>query len=248
MRFLIVNICMISISLNACASAGVTSPYFRPEPGVEYRYGNFCGDGHPAGQQQLSRQDRIIALTSIKPLDSIDRMCQLHDLCYAATVNDNIFCDRAIAESLGGFGWDRFRGESSLETQCENLELEIDAAFSAMLKRNRENIDPGAERRTAFLVNSLALGVAPAYAAGAMLGGFPPEGACHMHDAVYQHRLTQALPHFVDALAYEASFENCEEHDFEECFRAARRVLENSMEIDDIFSADFLISQIPASR
>lgn len=67
---------------------------------LDWRYGNFCGKGHPSISSTLSKNEQVQTLLSIRPADDIDLACQLHDVCYAAEGKPTNVCDRALAENL----------------------------------------------------------------------------------------------------------------------------------------------------
>ena len=55
-------------------------------------HGCFCGKGRP-DTSGLTDADAIEKLLSIKPLDDIDKVCKIHDLCYRQDGTNNAVCD-----------------------------------------------------------------------------------------------------------------------------------------------------------
>lgn len=98
------TIVILAAGSTACASAVPKSQFYQPDENLEYQYGNFCGAGYPAMLQTLDlntqREERIVALTAIDPLDDIDRACKAHDLCYEILGHDNKECDFVLLNML----------------------------------------------------------------------------------------------------------------------------------------------------
>lgn len=223
--------------LQSCASGGITSPYFQPSPEIAYRYGNFCGDNHPSGQQTLDRVERVDYLRSIKPIDSVDTFCQIHDLCYAKTINDNFHCDTLISDLLTGFGFNSWQGTPQQESQCNNLTGEMDFAFTYLLKRvEGEGWARGASITVGPAVATLSGGF---HSATVAMSGFPLEGSCFLREEAMQARLNRALPDYVRAIAHAQSIEDQSCHNgfgaLEQCFLDRTRVLREEITIDDMF-------------
>ena len=152
-----------ALGLVACASA-VTSPYFQPEPGVVFRYGKFCGPGQPAllADATLSREQRLVGLSGMRPLDDIDRACQFHDLCYELHSEEQRGpCDRGFDLMLS---WSfNLYGERREVAQCGNLIAEIQVGIGL--------VKSGPFTRT-LDVASMPI-AAPITAANRALDGYP---------------------------------------------------------------------------
>ncbi len=94
------------VMMTGCATGGggVTSKYVRPEEGVAYRYGNFCGPGHPAFLKdaviQADKRRQAALLARERPIDDVDIACKAHDICYAITAADNPICDEMFVAYL----------------------------------------------------------------------------------------------------------------------------------------------------
>ena len=233
----LVLLSLVIVFMQSCSSKSLTSPYFRPEPGAQYRYGNFCGDGHPAGQDLLGQSERIDMLQRIKPVDSIDLICQMHDLCYARTFNDNIHCDNMIGQLIGSRGFDAWDGSNRIEGQCRNIEMEILIAFNTYFKRNRDG-------QPEFLSNlyfslgatSVAL-VSPVIAYSASIYGFPQEGQCHLRGEALNARLERARPNYVLALAINEALDACPDRSFpqfQQCTNQIADSLESEITTSDM--------------
>ncbi len=146
-----------ALTLVGCSKRVLTSEYFRPEPGVFYAYGRFCGPSLPAGQHELSGQERIDFLRRTIPVDGIDLACKIHDICYAyfsATTD----CDGLLTSGLADIH-KHYRGSRSEKGACRNLGSEISFAIN---HRVSDNIDRDLEGRTdAALVRVLGTALVP---------------------------------------------------------------------------------------
>jgi hypothetical protein len=163
-------------------STRVTSPFFQPEKGVFYRYGNFCGPQFPRYPEGATNAERISFLQGIPPVDDIDRACKAHDLCYEQQGHDEGRCDRSLGEALkwplGGLGrYNHWIGEHTVRVGCERLADEIYVAVE-FLKSRRVSDDPLAEPAWRQLVGSTSLVITTPIQM--MLGmGFPKsDGGC----------------------------------------------------------------------
>lgn len=146
-----------TLALGGCSKPALTSAYFRPEPGVFYAYGKFCGPSLPEGQENYTGQDRVDFLRRTIPVDDIDLACKIHDICYAyfsATTD----CDGLLTSSLTDI-YKHDRGSRSQKGACRNLGSEISFAIN---HRVSDNIDRDLEGRTdAALVRVLGTALVP---------------------------------------------------------------------------------------
>jgi hypothetical protein len=62
-------------------------------------HGNFCGPGIPS-LPPSTIEERVKALKAIKPVDILDRICKLHDICYAVNGYRNKKCDDDLVENI----------------------------------------------------------------------------------------------------------------------------------------------------
>lgn len=92
-RALIVILCATTIS--GCSGLQMQSG---SEP--IWKYGNFCGKGHPSIDPRLTPSAQIAQLQRIQPIDDVDRACQLHDICYTAASGPTGICDRVLTYNL----------------------------------------------------------------------------------------------------------------------------------------------------
>lgn len=100
---------------------GVTSRYFRPKgTGKTYAYGNFCGPGLPVAEGNPANLREAAA---VKPVDTIDRACKLHDMCYMKFGRDNPQCDQLTYAS--GLSLKFPNLGSPLNEQCGRLIGEV---------------------------------------------------------------------------------------------------------------------------
>lgn len=167
------------IALSGCVSNIATSHYVRP-PGQVYRYGNFCGVGHPGflADDAASPPDRLRQLIALPAVDDIDRACKFHDICYELAAPDSKACDEGFSDLLGGglFGQGptTFLGGPRLGGQCMNLSAELQWAFMAAGKLD---VDLGG---AAFRVYSLTAS-ASVTAPSRLAVGFPrTPGRCFL--------------------------------------------------------------------
>ncbi|MCG8440388.1 MAG: hypothetical protein MI723_01135 [Caulobacterales bacterium] len=172
--------------LAGCAEGSLTSAYLNPEEGVLYRYGNFCGAGHPT---RISEDPNVQLphLRAIQPVDSIDFVCKMHDICFEERGRDDPGCDYAIIGALGYTISSTFASgqaaESGTRMKCVNLATEIMTPFST---KYVSNAPAGSMSATADNeANATQEGLAASMIAGAFTGlsgliaGFPDQpGTC----------------------------------------------------------------------
>jgi hypothetical protein len=84
-------VALVGAILSGCVGgAGMQTPV----------YGSFCGPNHPHLNPKLSRIEAAQYLRSLKPYDSIDELCQLHDVCYAEQGHFSRYCDMKLISAL----------------------------------------------------------------------------------------------------------------------------------------------------
>lgn len=67
-------------------------------PAKHFKYGKFCGAGHPSFKSKPGSRQRTDDLQSIwPPIDDIDILCYAHDLCYQMVGSQNLICDQALS-------------------------------------------------------------------------------------------------------------------------------------------------------
>jgi hypothetical protein len=130
---------------------GGLSRFYKPEPGVFYRYGNFCGPQFPRFEKSWSADQRMAYIVSIDAMDSIDRACKWHDLCYEVNGHDNFSCDRDFSafllkrwisatqynafEAMPPTAW---RGSALTQSACGSMAAEIGAAVGGLKLKKRD--------------------------------------------------------------------------------------------------------------
>jgi hypothetical protein len=178
---------------------GGISRFFKPEPGVLYRYGNFCGPQFPRFEREWSAQQRINYIVSIDAVDSIDRVCKWHDLCYEVNGHDNMDCDRNFSafllkrwvsaqqymplEAMPPTAW---RGSYVTQGACNALAVEIGAGVGGFkLKKTDASALDQIDRSWNPVWSTLNL---PLLGLAGMLTGKPARaGACWLqNDYDYQ--------------------------------------------------------------
>ncbi len=165
---------------SGCASnvkSGCLSESFRPDAETLYRYGNFCGPGHPVSEADPAN---IPALVALEPVDDIDRLCKLHDLCYARFGADNSHCDKAFPIRS------HFQGETRLSAQCSTQLAEITTAVVNLKVRKSNRVDQvsrQAELATYGAVLTPLIGAS--HCANARTFGYPDQaGFCFLQPRI----------------------------------------------------------------
>lgn len=191
---------VIVFSLTSCANLNVaTSPYFQPEPGVVFKYGNFCGPTTPKDQLSYPLAERVSYLNSIEAADSIDGACKAHDLCYAKFGEDNFYCDTMISDLLsdGGQASTSYLGGDTQDLSCGKLALEMGTAFLGDFKRVRKRPNGVTPKAANNAIGGLVgAGLLVTNIASALNYGWPGEGTCHATRQSWQIRMRDSLPEF----------------------------------------------------
>jgi hypothetical protein len=114
----------------------------RPSP--RFRYGCFCGRGHPnlnderqGKESQVNAEGRralVEKYLSIKPIDSLDRACQNHDICWTRYGRDELACNDTFIDELEHLrvGWSPNHIPSvvtDLDKSCAYLAEDMKYAF-----------------------------------------------------------------------------------------------------------------------
>lgn len=177
-RFPVLSL-ILAFQVASCASLGSTSPYFRPQEGVLYAYGNFCGPSLPQFPTPRGEnvEGRIRFLQSAVAVDSIDQACKSHDLCYEYLGHNTDACDRFLNAILRQTHAppDVPRENRSTSQQCENLAYEINFAFAALK-------DPMMGAVIAPVSSLYGLN----HAFVSSMSGWPEEGACRVSAAALE--------------------------------------------------------------
>ncbi len=123
------TLAVASLVVGAFVSSCATSSFYSPDEETVYRYGNFCGPGNPVRVSE-DPAVQMQQLLSFEPVDSLDMVCRMHDMCYEERGRDDPGCDYAI---LGAMGFMAQRAEGLGDTtqqQCANLAYEIMSPFA----------------------------------------------------------------------------------------------------------------------
>lgn len=175
----VILVLAIMLSLAACASGGpLTSRYFKPEEGVLYRYGAFCGPGHPSFLQagDFGQLNRLARLRALPAVDDLDRGCKAHDLCYEMSGGPTFQCDNLFAAYMSPTPYDDLKC-SALANEMEIAMLAAQAS-SNMARSGSRSL--GAAQATASVAMAPLNGSLQAMTV-MMAGGFPEQpGTCFM--------------------------------------------------------------------
>lgn len=153
---------LVMALVSACASSELRS--LSPDEASRLRYGNFCGAGHPAVLGSLEIADseaRINALNELRPVDDLDAICRLHDLCYEAFGHNVTPCDLAITEAL-------VRLSDETQGRCQDLASEWAVVFSRV-KRSRSPVPSLFSGPLGAALDSLGLATIPSAAGDRLL-------------------------------------------------------------------------------
>jgi len=113
-------------------SSRLTSPYLLRGEG-SYAYGNFCGSRLPAFPEGADAQQRQAIARAIQPVDSLDRACQHHDICFEQLSHDNATCDDDFTQLMQYYSdVESWSGDVELGFACTNLAMEMRAGVALM--------------------------------------------------------------------------------------------------------------------
>jgi hypothetical protein len=124
---------------------------------AKFRYGCFCGRGHPdlkdsrqgreASLSPVERSELVGKYLRIRPIDSIDRACQEHDVCWTRQGREELACNQILIAEL-----DRLRAQwapseverviPEVEARCEYMVVDMMYAF--VLLGPADGTDPAA--------------------------------------------------------------------------------------------------------
>ena len=94
---------------------------------ANFKYGKYCGKGHPTFASEPGSEKRTMDLMSIwPPVDDVDLMCYLHDMCYQGIGSSNLLCDEALVDTARN-NEERFLNNK----RCVNLTRLISTALTA---------------------------------------------------------------------------------------------------------------------
>lgn len=151
-----------------------------------FKYGNYCGAGHPDIKYKSGSPESIQALKSFwPPVDDVDVMCYAHDMCYEEAGSNNQICDQALNATAI-----RLAKGFSKPSGCYNLAWMTSSALAAKFWGNEKN--PVASRfiEVANFVWTLPLGIAGTLVNGVNYHryGLPQEhGTCYLDDKKELH-------------------------------------------------------------
>jgi hypothetical protein len=105
-----------------------------------FRYGCFCGAGHPgfadaSGRPpaQLDRRQReklVARYYAVKPVDAIDAACQAHDVCWIWNGRRTVACNDAFADAMRRL---RAAFKEDEKPRCATLALDMQRAAEYVL-------------------------------------------------------------------------------------------------------------------
>ena len=145
-----------------------------------FRYGKYCGKGHPSFTSKPGSAERTKDLMSIwPPIDDVDMMCYAHDMCYQIVGASNALCDSAFA------GTTTIQSRSfTKKSGCSNL---VNLVGSGIRNKfwSKEDVVLGSATSTmaGLLVMPFSLAIHALHNAEYKKYGFPSkEGSCYRND------------------------------------------------------------------
>lgn len=131
----------------------------------KFRYGCFCGENYPTIQAysksykklSLNQKETLIAqYYKIKPYDSIDEVCMLHDICYISKGGNSQTCNDAFYNSLTDIKKafkhaSKNKSKKSKERRCKNLSSDMASIFKTIFTVETDTPLP---RIGAFIFNT----------------------------------------------------------------------------------------------
>ena len=98
----------------------------------EWKYGCFCGKGHPAIPEEGKTEEQLIAdYYKTKPKDDVDRACQAHDVCWIEHDDGDGECNLDFKKRLAFLAQD-FNYRFFDFRNCDRLALAMFSAFSTI--------------------------------------------------------------------------------------------------------------------
>ncbi len=172
----------------------------------QFKYGKYCGAGHPTFDSEPGTQQRTMDLMSLwPPIDDIDLMCYAHDLCYQLTGSQNLICDQALSATAVS-NTEAFSKKSG----CNNLAKLIGAGLGAKVSGSEKNKSAALGITVANAVWTLPIS-AMYYALN--IGsiekyGFPTsEGTCFKNDVIALHTFQMISDFEAEYREYAEGFE-----------------------------------------
>ena len=183
------SLALLCLTLCSCVSV----PNYQSNAGskplflaaANFKYGKYCGAGHPAFEIESGSQERKEALVSVwPPVDDVDLMCYLHDMCYEEAGSHNQICDQALGATAVSYA-EGFAKESG----CNNLSKLI-GAVGAKFWGKEKNRAASAGIVVANMVWTLPLGLtyyALNFSAYNKYGLPTVQGKCFLNDKKKLH-------------------------------------------------------------
>ena len=163
MNRIFVQLLLLSIFLGGCAApAFKLDPNLRPRPwgpleqaarlavpcttparnfglNANFRYGCFCGKGHPDLKRGENEElyDFIGRFYSIKAFDSIDLACQDHDVCWILWGDNDGYCNEELTFRLVDFWLHMFERRSESALRCARLASQVGVVFVTLFTPSR---------------------------------------------------------------------------------------------------------------
>jgi len=155
MNRIFAQLLLLSICLSGCAApAFKLDPNLRPRPwgpleqaarlavtcteparnfalSASFRYGCFCGKGHPDLKRGEHEElyDFIGRFYSIKAFDSIDMACRDHDVCWILWGDNDGYCNEELTFRLLDVWLQMFERRSESSLRCARLASQVGVVF-----------------------------------------------------------------------------------------------------------------------
>jgi len=132
----------------------------------KFRYGCFCGKDYPNIKlstqtsykklNTIQKESLIAQYYKIKPYDTIDKVCMLHDICYISKGKDVQTCNDALYNNLTDIKKafrkkSRHKSKKSKERRCKNLSSDMASLFKTIFTAGDDTPLP---RIGAFIFNT----------------------------------------------------------------------------------------------
>lgn len=126
------------------ASKVCSHPFRASNPGPNFRYGCFCGKGHPAlvvnSASPSPKEDLIRRYYEIKPIDSIDAACRDHDVCWVMRGDGDGRCNdefNATLEYIEDYLLSQEKSGDAANLKCQILAGDMRGPFLTILVSSR---------------------------------------------------------------------------------------------------------------
>lgn len=247
---LFIDILILALAVNGCATTSVTSPYLNPDDGKIFKYGNFCGPSFPRFEGETDLVKREEKLLSSTPVDDIDRACRAHDLCYEFFGHDNTSCDRMLENLLRAEHQpnaqpqyhDRNATVVHNGTSCRTLADEIVAGVAILKGNGIDNPIATAILKSPWIAMEIA--TRAIQLPGSFMAGWPDEGQCsirnpnfrRLHRSIEENAVTAFTDDFCTMSKAGIAFEN--RQSYVTCRKQIADVTQQVFTIEDFYWTD----------